>query len=140
MNSLFVNRVAPLPDRLSLKTNGATTLPSTLDSSQAGERPLESIRTRDFVFSDIAEPHRSRGKEILKRHAEIRSLSGRNAWSALLILCVVAFQVGLAWALRGQPVWAIVLCAFFSFLFLRDLSLWSRTVRKERGGAGDSTP
>lgn len=106
-----------------MKTERASTLPGPLDSPPADERSFAPIVLGDFVFSEVAEPHRARGKEILKKHLEIRSLAGRNAWSALLIVAIVALQVLLAWALRAQPVWAIVLAAFFVGAFASH-DLW----------------
>ena len=98
---------------------------SPLDSpdSPVQERSAASIPEREFVFSALAEPHRARGKAILRKHLEIRALAGRNAWSALLIVAVVAFQVGLAWVLRAQPVWVIALAAFFVGAFASH-DLW----------------
>jgi len=58
------------------------------------------------------EPHATRGKELLRRHAEIRSLAGRNPWSAGLILLLVALQTFVAWLLRDQAIWVILVAAF----------------------------
>ncbi|MEO6324686.1 MAG: fatty acid desaturase [Thermoanaerobaculia bacterium] len=106
-----------------LKPHGALLLSPPLSSPAEDERPVSSAGGREFVFSDIAEPHRARGKEILRKHTEIRALAGRNAWSALLIVGVVGFQLGLAWLLRAQPVWVIALAAFFIGAFASH-DLW----------------
>ena len=58
------------------------------------------------------EPHRNRTKAILKAHPEVRALIGRNPWSAFAIAGVVAAQLGLAYALREQPWWLILLVAY----------------------------
>lgn len=67
---------------------------------------------RDFTYSDEAEPHKARTKAILRDHPEVRTLIGRNPWSALIIVAVVALQLGLAYALRAQPWWAVFLVAY----------------------------
>ena len=53
-----------------------------------------------------------RAREILRRHGEIRSLAGRNRWSALLIVALAGAEIALAWGLREQPVWIVLLAAF----------------------------
>jgi sphingolipid 4-desaturase/C4-monooxygenase len=66
----------------------------------------------NFVFSTGREPHAARAREILRAHAGIRTLAGRNPWSAVLIAAIVAFQTALAWLLSGQPVWLILVAAW----------------------------
>ncbi len=70
------------------------------------------MKQKDFLHSDTPEPHRLRTKEIIKQHPEIRNLIGRNAWSFLLILFVVSFQLTVAFLLREQPWWLLVIAAF----------------------------
>jgi sphingolipid delta-4 desaturase len=65
-----------------------------------------------FVFAQGREPHAARAKEILKAHADIRKLAGRNPWSAVLIAALVVFETAAAWLLSGQPVWLILLAAW----------------------------
>lgn len=65
-----------------------------------------------FVFSAGREPHAARAREILKAHAEIRALAGRNGWSAVLIGVLVSLQTALAWFLSAQPVWVILVAAW----------------------------
>ena len=54
-----------------------------------------------FFVSAVDQPHPERTKAILEAHPEIRLLVGRNPWTALIMLGVVALQVGLA-ALLGR--------------------------------------
>ena len=54
-----------------------------------------------FVFAGGREPHAARAKEILKAHAEIRKLAGRNPWSGVLIVALVAFQTDARMAAVG---------------------------------------
>ena len=77
----------------------------------------------DFSWSTGREPHAGRAKEIMKRHPGIRSLAGRNPWSALLVLLLVGFQTGAAFLLRDRPVWEILLAAFAVGAFVSH-TLW----------------
>ncbi len=77
----------------------------------------------DFLFSDRREPHALRAREILRNHAEIRSLAGRNPWSVLLVVVLVAGQTALAAALGRAPIWAVLVAAFAVGAFL-DHTLW----------------
>lgn len=76
------------------------------------EDTVSGVAGRDFAFSAQAEPHRSRAREIIRQHPEIRTLAGRNPWSALLVVALVLAMVALAWVVRAQPVWAVFLVAF----------------------------
>lgn len=78
---------------------------------------------RDFTYSTTREPHAGRAKEIMKRHPAIRELAGRNPWSALLVLALVAAQTGAAYLLRDQPVWLVLLAAFAAGAFVSH-TLW----------------
>jgi sphingolipid delta-4 desaturase len=77
----------------------------------------------DFIHSETAEPHQGRARDILGRHTQIRSLAGRNPWSAPLIAALVGTEVALAWALRDRPVWMIAISAFCLGAFLSH-TLW----------------
>ncbi len=56
-----------------------------------------AIRDSDFTVSTGREPHAARGREILRNHAGIKALAGRNPWSAPLILGVVSVQTATGW-------------------------------------------
>jgi sphingolipid 4-desaturase/C4-monooxygenase len=71
---------------------------------------LSSVR--EPLLSQESEPHRARTRAILGEHPEIRGLIGPNPWSFLVLVGIVAFQFTLAYALRGAPVWAILLTAY----------------------------
>ena len=77
----------------------------------------------DFSFSDQREPHALRAREILRNHAEIRQLAGRNPWSVLLVIGIVLMQTALAAVLGRLPLWAGLLTAFAIGAFL-DHALW----------------
>ena len=53
-------------------------------------------------------PHGGRAKRILREHPEVRRLIGRNAGTFWITAGIVAFQVAVAWLLRGSPWWLIV--------------------------------
>ncbi len=67
----------------------------------------------DFQHATGPEPHRDRTKTILKSHPEIRKLIGKNPMTFWYALGIVSLQTGLAFVLRDQPWWLIVLVAYF---------------------------
>ncbi len=79
------------------------------DSRQEYYRPSVP---NGFQNSRAGEPHRNRTKAILAAHPEVRGLIGRNPFSALAIVGVVSLQLGLAFVLREQPWWLILLVAY----------------------------
>src|SRR5512140_94623 len=71
-----------------------------------------AMNEKEFRFSEQPEPHRERTRGILREHPEVRSLIGRNPWSFGLILGIVALQTSIAFLLRDQPWWAVLLVAY----------------------------
>jgi len=69
-------------------------------------------RRTSFVFSAKQEPHRSRTKQILQQHPEMRKLIGKNPNTVFVILGIVAFQVVMAWLLKDQSWWLVVAAAY----------------------------
>jgi sphingolipid delta-4 desaturase len=65
-----------------------------------------------FRFTDTGEPHHARTKAILREHPQVRTLIGRNPWSAVAIAGVVGAQTALAIVMSSQPLWAILLVAY----------------------------
>jgi sphingolipid delta-4 desaturase len=68
-----------------------------------------------FFVSDADQPHPARTQAILKAHPEIRELIGRNPWTAIIMLGVVALQIALAIILGGLGLhywWAALLTAY----------------------------
>lgn len=70
------------------------------------------IRKDSFVFSEFSEPHRTRTKEILKKHPGIRKLIGKNPLTIFAIIGLVVFQVGMAWLLAAQSWWIVIGAAY----------------------------
>ena len=66
------------------------------------------ITATDFVHSAAPEPHRSRTKDLLRRHPEIRALIGPSRVTFWYTVVIVALQFGIAWFVATQPWWAIV--------------------------------
>jgi len=65
--------------------------------------------SRDFVHTSAAQPHPERARGILEQHPEVRSLYGRNPWTAVVVVALVAFQVASAWLLSHTGwVWVVV--------------------------------
>src|SRR5437773_11763029 len=49
-----------------------------------------------FYYAEFEQPHPERTRAILKAHPEVRSLMGRNPFTALIALLVVAVQTAIA--------------------------------------------
>ena len=79
--------------------------------------------TLDFVRVDYPEPHKERSRRLLAAHPEARELQGPEPWSAPILIGVVALQLGLAFALRDQAWWVILLVAWFVGA-VADHALW----------------
>jgi sphingolipid delta-4 desaturase len=67
---------------------------------------------RDFTYTDSPEPHRERTRALLKAHPELRDLIGRNPFSFVLILSVVAFQITAAFFVKDSPWWVVLIVAY----------------------------
>src|ERR671929_525842 len=70
------------------------------------------MRRNDFIYSNAAEPHRIRTKEILKKHPGIRKLIGKNPKSFAIIVGLVTFQIVLAWYVADKSWWLIAAAAY----------------------------
>jgi sphingolipid 4-desaturase/C4-monooxygenase len=66
----------------------------------------------DFSHSVEPEPHRSRTKQILRLHPEIRALIGPSSVSFWCILGLVSLQFGMAWFVADRPWWLVVALAY----------------------------
>jgi sphingolipid delta-4 desaturase len=67
---------------------------------------------KEFLFSEETEPHKTRTKEILLKHPEIKQLIGKNPFSFIIIVLVVMLQLCIAFLLRQQPLWEILIAAY----------------------------
>lgn len=67
----------------------------------------------EFHHSVAREPHRERTRYLLTRHPEVRDLIGRNPLSFAYVAGLVVLQVVLAYAVRAQPLWVMLLLAYF---------------------------
>jgi len=65
-----------------------------------------------FIYSKDNEPHRNRTKQILKDHPEVRNLIGKNPWTIVPTILVVGLQLFMAYLLKDQAWYVIVLAAF----------------------------
>jgi sphingolipid delta-4 desaturase len=70
------------------------------------------------------EPHLERTRRLLKAHPEVRSLFGQDRSTAGWVVAIVALQTLIAWALREQPWWALVLAAY-TVGAVADHALWT---------------
>ncbi len=71
-----------------------------------------------FRWSEEPEPHKSRTKEIIHKHPEIRTLIGRNPYTLAIILGCVAAQLTLSYFLRDAAWWLIFVVAYFVGAFI----------------------
>src|SRR3954467_13160143 len=51
----------------------------------------------NFFHSELDQPHPERTLRVLAAHPEVRTLFGRNPWTAVILLFIVALQTALAW-------------------------------------------
>jgi len=65
-----------------------------------------------FRYSPSPEPHRSRTKEILRLHPEIRTLIGPAHSTFWWVLAIVGLQGVVTWAADTSPWWLIFLLAY----------------------------
>lgn len=71
-----------------------------------------SVVPEGFSYSPEAEPHKARTQAILREHPEVRKLIGRNPYSFLAIVALVALQIGAAAWVVGKPWWVFLLLAY----------------------------
>ncbi len=72
----------------------------------------------EFHFSPNREPHRDYTKALLKKHPEIRKLIGKDSSTIYYILAITIAQITLAWLLKDQAWWLIVVVAYTAGAFL----------------------
>ena len=65
-----------------------------------------------FTRSAHAEPHRTRTQSIAREHPEIRQLNGKNAWTFLPTVGLVAIQLLAAFWVVGKPWWVFLILAY----------------------------
>jgi sphingolipid delta-4 desaturase len=78
----------------------------------------------DFTRVTGREPHYGRTRQLLETHPDVRSLVGTEPRTAWAIVGLVAAQLGVAWLLRDQAWWVILLAAYLFGAFV-DHALWT---------------
>jgi sphingolipid 4-desaturase/C4-monooxygenase len=76
------------------------------------------MKRNNFVYSTSPEPHRMRTKQILKQHPQIRELIGKNRFTFIAILFLVAVQITLALSLLNASWLLIFLAAYLVGAFI----------------------
>lgn len=76
------------------------------------------MKKTDFIFSPNPEPHRTRTKQILKQHPQIRKLIGKNRFSFFVILFLVTAQIVLAITVSHSSWLVIFLAAYLAGAFI----------------------
>jgi hypothetical protein len=66
----------------------------------------------DYTWSYTEEPHKTRRKEILAAHPEVRDLFGFDPASKYWVFLSVFLQFTTAWLLRDQSWWVILFIAY----------------------------
>lgn len=69
-------------------------------------------REKDFSYSDKAEPHKERTREILKTHPEVREFITRSPISIVYVLGIVTLQIAIAFLLRDSHWWLALIVAY----------------------------
>jgi len=84
---------------------------------------MQTSASPQFQRVDSPEPHRARTRLLLTRHPEVKQLCGPSPMSAGLIVAIVALQLGLAYLLKGQPLWLSFVLAYLVGAFATH-ALW----------------
>ena len=63
----------------------------------------------DFIHTDEPQIHPGRRKEILAKYPQVRELTGPSRGSFPAVLLMVVAQLGIAWFVRDQPWWVVLL-------------------------------
>jgi sphingolipid 4-desaturase/C4-monooxygenase len=73
-----------------------------------------------------AQPHRGRAIAILRAHPEVRALFGRNPWTVLILLGIVAAQLAIAFMMgrTGLDRWWLLLLLAYGFGAFASHSLY----------------
>ena len=85
---------------------------------------MQPASTLSWDVVAYPEPHLERTRTLLKTHPEVRSLFGHDRSTAGWVVSIVGLQVLIAWALRDQPWWAVVVAAY-AVGALADHALWT---------------
>jgi sphingolipid delta-4 desaturase len=70
------------------------------------------MSTSSFRFSSEPEPHRSRTRNILLQHPDVKELIGRNPYTSLAIVGLVTGMIALAYFVRASPWWVVGIVAY----------------------------
>ncbi|MFW5967998.1 MAG: hypothetical protein ACOCV2_10795, partial [Persicimonas sp.] len=95
------------------------TTESKSSATVGGDAPLDAAPD-DFIEVDYPEPHRAKTRELLQEHPEIKELFGRNPWTAVICVALVALQVGLAVSMEYLPWWVIPIAAWCVGAFITN--------------------
>ena len=71
-----------------------------------------SDKSLDFKYSNSEEPHIQRTKDIIRKYPEIKKLMGRYPKTFLYAFFVVALQLAIAYILRDQAWWMVLIAAY----------------------------
>ena len=72
----------------------------------------------DFVYSDLAAPHRQRARAVVRAHPDVRRYFGTNAGSLVIVLVLMTLQISLATWVANLGWWAVFALAYAVGAFL----------------------
>src|SRR2546428_4120369 len=98
-------------------------LPKNARAKTSRDANVCSVDAPGYIEVTYAEPHASRGRQILATHPELRALAGPQPSSALWVVGLVAAQIALSVALAHQP-WYVWLTAAYIVGATIDHALW----------------
>ena len=58
---------------------------------------MSTAAVLDYTHSELPQPHPQRARDILARHPEVRTLFGRNPWTAVFVFVLVGIQLAVAY-------------------------------------------
>tara|TARA_R110000868_G_scaffold64597_2_gene194065 strand:+ start:38358 stop:39302 length:945 start_codon:yes stop_codon:yes gene_type:complete len=74
--------------------------------------------SNDYTFVEHEQIHKTRARQILKAHPEVRTLLGPNPWTSLLVVLLVSTQLALSFWLVDKPWWLILITAYVVGAFI----------------------
>jgi sphingolipid 4-desaturase/C4-monooxygenase len=72
----------------------------------------ETQKRNDFYWSDVSHPHNIRRREILKKHPEVRNLTGPDIRLAIVTVLLVAIQLVSAYFASEFNFWLVLLYSY----------------------------
>ena len=85
---------------------------NTKKNIQKTNNQVTTVNGVDFIWSETAEPHVSRRREILKKYPQIVKLFGPEPLTFVIVSCIVVFQVYMASILQNSNWLTIIIASY----------------------------